>query len=141
MSSLWLARRCAHVTTVDHDRGWAERVRELASHRGLSNIEVHWILDQTQYANPPGCELGSFDLVIVDGIARPECATASLELVKPNGSVYIDNTDFGSQWQWYVDAEDILLRAAKQRNGRIRYFTGFPPATLVPTQGMLLTFG
>jgi predicted O-methyltransferase YrrM len=141
MSSLWLARRCAFVNAVEHNEIWAERIRSLAQTRGLTNLKVDSFRpDDHRYSNPPGCAPMSNDLVIVDGAARPECARSSLNLVKPNGSVYLDNTDFGSQWQWYLDAEATLLRAAEERGGSVTYFTGFAPATVVASQGMLVTF-
>jgi predicted O-methyltransferase YrrM len=140
MSSLWLARRSAAVRAVEHDQPWAEQVDRLARSRGLTNLTVDFAVDETQYVNPTDCNPESFDLVIVDGIARPECARASLRLVKPNGAIYLDNTDFGSQWQWYLDTETTLLHAAQERNGTVRYFTGFPPATFVACQSMLITF-
>lgn len=141
MSTLWLARRAAEVISVDHDREWAARVGGLARDRKLDNVSLHWLLDQSEYVNPPGSERHKFDLVIVDGIARPECAAAALDYAKPAGAIYLDNTDFGSQWQWYLDAEAVLLRAARERGGKVQYFTGFPPATFVASQSMLVTFG
>jgi predicted O-methyltransferase YrrM len=141
MSSLWLARRCAFVNSVEHDEEWASNITSLARTRGLTNLKVDSFgADDPRYSNPPDCRRGSFDLVIVDGVARPECAQSSLDLVTPNGSIYIDNTDFGHQWQWYADAEAILLKGAEQAGGTVRYFTGFAPATFVASQGMLVTF-
>jgi predicted O-methyltransferase YrrM len=141
MSTLWLARRCAFVNSVEHDEEWASKVTSLARARGLTSLKVDSFRgDDPRYSNPPNCRPRSFDLVIVDGIARPECAQASLGLVTPSGSIYLDNTDFGHEWQWYADAEAILLKAAEDAGGTVRYFTGFAPATFVASQGMLVTF-
>ena len=66
---------------------------------------------------------------------------AALRLVKPGGAIYMDNTDFGAQWDWYWEAERVLREAADGDGARLTHFTGFPPATFVANQGLLAEWG
>lgn len=140
MSTLWFARHARSVYSVEHDPEWAELVRRKAERRALRNIALHVFRAGDPRYSTPDADPESFDLVVVDGIQRPECAASAVRLVTPCGAIYIDNTDFGHQWSWYSEAERTITEYATRRKAELRYFTGFPPATVVANQGLLVRF-
>ncbi|MDO9582623.1 MAG: hypothetical protein Q7J24_05875 [Desulfomicrobium sp.] len=97
-SSLFWARKGAQVWSVEHDAQWHARMSEQSSLlRGL-------ILrtDKSAYAqavNEPG---GMFDIIIIDGVWRNECAAEAMSKIKPGGLIILDNSD------WYTDVSDFL---------------------------------
>jgi predicted O-methyltransferase YrrM len=108
-SSIWLANRCNHVTTVEHDIIWAEKVKNLARERGVqitvivpeirSNI---WSEDNQEsglYAEHQNVRGNKFDVIVIDGLFRGSCAKSALELLSPNGVILVDNVN------WYLPSD------------------------------------
>ncbi len=108
-STLWLAQRCDEVITVEHHRGFAEHIRpELMRHPNI-RLEIvepvpsaHPVvpssksgsrgLDFADYVSTIDRVGGRFDLVVVDGRARPACLAAAVPHLAPDGFVVFDNT-------------------------------------------------
>lgn len=112
-SSLFWAHRGANVWCVEHDREWYESMRiKSAQLRGITLRE-----SAEAYASAIG-ELGrQFDIVIVDGAWRNECAEQAIRYVKNDGLLIVDNTD------WYTDVAQFL-----QARGYFQVdFNGFGP--------------
>jgi predicted O-methyltransferase YrrM len=91
-STAWFAARVASVTSIEHDASWATKVSgQLAS---MHSVSVH-LVDASEvdtYASAPeGAE--TFDVVLVDGIHRDQCALAALDLVEAGGIVVVDNVE------------------------------------------------
>lgn len=107
-STIWLARRCAHVTSVEHDTPWFELVQ--ARLRDQQNVDL--ILRPPGVADPafasekPGwTELGfrdyvteidahatGFDLIIIDGRARAACLAHAIPHLAKGGMILFDNS-------------------------------------------------
>lgn len=88
-STLWWAQRAAEVFAVEHDAQWAAMVQP-----GLSaNGHVALRTDPGQYVREIDACGGEFDIVVVDGEHRNECARAAAARVKPAGAIVFDNSD------------------------------------------------
>jgi hypothetical protein len=132
MSSTWLAKRAGHVTSIEHDREWAERVRASAV-RNLTILDR----DRSRYLDVPA---GPFDLVVVDAIRRADCVAWALDHVKPGGFIYLDNSDVdkdGGQGGVNNLARHRVQQAVSQGKGTVEYFRGYPPGQLAPCEGAL----
>jgi hypothetical protein len=121
-STLFWAKRVREVVSIEHDRMWGERVQATLSHQGLRNCHVRLIepveepdasrgspADPADYVsadtNFRGFSFrnyarsiddypdGAFDLIIVDGRARPSCGTHALPKVKTGGFLLLDNAE------------------------------------------------
>jgi len=113
-STVYWARRCKFVVSVEHNQEWLARthelLRKLAAPR--NRVQLMWFKrgeDDTfkEYASaiepwPPA----AFDLVYVDGEAssRGWCLTAALPRVKLGGYLLLDNSDWlkrdlGDGWE------------------------------------------
>ena len=87
-SSIWMAPRCT-LTTVEHDPMWLDRV--------AAEIDVTtWtrVLHPLPYHSHH--IIGRpYDLVLVDGRGRVECAKAVVDQIKPGGVLMLDNAERG----------------------------------------------
>lgn len=120
-STLFLAQRCAEVVSVEHDQDWYERVKKEVAAREIDNWQGHIETSQASNndkANPSdweGYASGSddfrgrhfrryvetidaypdayFDLILIDGRARPSCFKHALAKVRVNGHIVWDNSD------------------------------------------------
>jgi len=89
MSSLWYAARVAEVVSVEHDAEWAAEVRR----RLPSNCTLLLEADVDAYVASISGH-GPFDIVVVDGLARPRAAAAALDGLKDDGVIIWDNSDW-----------------------------------------------
>ncbi len=121
-STLFFAARVANVVSVEHDSAWAAQVQAALVQEQRLNATVHLIPPESdpacdgqdpadpeayvssapQYrgmsfrkyaAHLDGWPDASFDLVMVDGRARPGCLCHARSKVKPGGWLLLDNAE------------------------------------------------
>jgi hypothetical protein len=109
-STLWLARRVKQVVSVEHNPSWFERlpdrgnVEKLLIEPGPGAIRADKADPLAYYSECLGdvnlkryateiVSRGEFDLVLVDGRARPSCLLHAQPHVKPGGVLVLDNTE------------------------------------------------
>jgi hypothetical protein len=119
-STLFFAKGAKHVYAVEHELEWFDRVKTALTMRGYANCNI--ILVPPEHAdstgNPEdweectsrdgsyhGCSFHKyvssidlypdrfFDLVVVDGRARPSCVFHSYRKVKIGGHLMLDDSD------------------------------------------------
>lgn len=120
-STLFFTRRVAHVVTVEHDAAWFPIIERAVRESGCSNWKG-LLRPAEEGADPSACVAdpdaylsdddgyrgknfrsyasaidawadGHFDLVLVDGRARPSCLKHALSKVRPGGLLVLDNSD------------------------------------------------
>ena len=94
-STLWWAARVSHVTSVEDDRGWYDKIK---SSLNFQNVDYRLARNSREYFS---MATNDFDIYIVDGTHRRECLehVASLE----SGMMLIlDNSD------WYPKSVSFL---------------------------------
>jgi predicted O-methyltransferase YrrM len=107
-STLWLARRTTEVWTVEHDRGFAALLTDRLAAAGNVTSQVISPVAARQPLVPSAKEgyagldfsayvaaidqLGSFDLVVIDGRARQACLSHALPRLRADGLVVFDNS-------------------------------------------------
>jgi hypothetical protein len=143
-STLWLARRCCSVHSVEHDSRWwpplAERLSRIgnvaarlvpptpSSRPFYPSRRAGWAgFDFGAYVRAIRGGGGPFDLVVIDGRARAACLIEALRHLAPDGLVVFDNADR----RRYAPAI-ARSRLAVERIG------GFAPAVPWPSQTALL---
>jgi predicted O-methyltransferase YrrM len=139
MSTLWLARRCAFLHSIEDDPIWYRTVQEALSIRGLSNVH-HELRTPDRYSDLSDHAPASYDFILIDGSQRARCLVASLEKLKPRGWIYIDNIDHrqGDVGRERQHIEAFIVDLVKARGGKLQYFTDFSPCSLTVTQGVLV---
>ncbi|MBI4418839.1 MAG: class I SAM-dependent methyltransferase, partial [Ignavibacteriales bacterium] len=85
-STLWFARKAAHVTSVEHDARWADKLRGRVP-RNVTLIPRN----EANYVVAAG--KGTFDVIVIDGIRRTECAQWAAKHVTRSGLIIFDNSD------------------------------------------------
>ena len=110
-STVWLARRCRAVHSVEHDSAWAERTRALCAPH--DNVEI-LAIPPTELTSTTRCRSGRagwqthsfddyvesirrypfrFDLIVVDGRCRAECLEEARNKLNDAGLIVFDNSN------------------------------------------------
>ena len=89
-STLWWAARVREVISCEHDPAWYERMRP----RIPPNVTLRQVdLDGGAYARTVSEYPGRFDIVMLDGRDRVNCAIHAVGALKPGGVILWDNSD------------------------------------------------
>ena len=121
-STLFWAKRVAEVVSVEHDSLWKTNVQDQLNAQNITNVHLFIVAPQkgelTIDADPSDPYLylsddasyqgfsfenyvkkindyadSYFDIVVVDGRARPSCIAAALKKVKSDGYLVVDNAE------------------------------------------------
>lgn len=104
-STLWLARRVHHVTSIEGRRDWLESVASMVAEAGLSEKVSLQLCEVTSEHGFSEMEIaryagaidqaadGSLDFVLIDGHFRDACTMKAARKVRPGGHIIIDNTE------------------------------------------------
>lgn len=90
-STLWFAKRCKWVLSVENNWKWYEKIQTMTN--AYTNISIIFANERLSQ-KLPNMLFGQFDLLMIDGdpIAdRIEWAINSIKLVRPGGWVCFDN--------------------------------------------------
>jgi len=98
-STVWLARRVAHLISIEHNPTWAEIVKKKLYDAGVTrNVDynlypegINEKTDSSYIEVVKDIKPSTLDFCLVDGVSRDHCALACLEKLKPGGILIIDN--------------------------------------------------
>ncbi len=97
-STIWFARRVAHLTSIEHNDHWYRRIKKMLSDKGIDNVELLFAALEAKGEGQPeyvraAAELpkASLDFVLVDGRLRDQCTEVALQLIKLGGMLIIDD--------------------------------------------------
>lgn len=91
-STLWWSARVQDVTSVEHDLEWGEYVRKLLPCNVIySVIELEINGNYANHAEKSG--RGPFDIIVVDGRDRVNCALNSVDFLRSDGIIVFDNAE------------------------------------------------
>ena len=115
MSTIWLARRCAAVVSIERDEGWFRTVSEHLHKEQLTNVDLRLVDvpvgDDASYSDALDLAGDRFELALIDGNRRDSAMGVAIALVEPGGYILLDNTDMPRKD--YGIAERMLLDAAE----------------------------
>jgi len=101
-STVWFAKRTQHLTTIEHDAIWYDRIGRLLSVSAVHNVDYHLLPkevsddrgDEAAYVRiVDRFEANSLDFILVDGVYRDFCALRALAKIRPGGVLVIDNVN------------------------------------------------
>lgn len=122
-STLWWAKRAAHVVAVEGNAEWHGYIRG----RMPANVELHLAPDDLTGVDAILADR-TFDVVVVDGLDRLRAARVAADRVRPDGCVVVDN----SEGYWGGDGAGtfpILDHLREQRFQRVDFY-GFAPGVI-----------
>jgi hypothetical protein len=139
MSTMWFAKRCHRVVSVEDNELWYLKVKKMLEEHGVTNVEYKFKSTNEYHILDEYTE-GYFDFILIDGVQRDKCARSALPKIREGGYIYLDNTDQrdhpnGNEVRI---AEETLLNAAKEKGGQVKYFVNLIPTYVAVTQGMLV---
>lgn len=88
-SSLFLAKRCKQITSVESSREWFD----YCSQQELPNQKILF-REQAAFACAIDEFSEQFDLIIIDSLRRYDCARQSIKHLKDGGLIILDNSDW-----------------------------------------------
>ncbi|MGZ5133821.1 MAG: hypothetical protein ACXWCG_01670 [Flavitalea sp.] len=121
-STLFWSARVSHLVSIEHDKEWGEKMRSEIKNNQIQNVDYFLIepsndsnfikknfVNPTDYISSDPFYIGknfanyvkkideypdnSFDIILIDGRARPSCVLHSLPKLKANGFLIVDNTE------------------------------------------------
>ena len=124
MSTAWYATRAGHVLSIERDAEWfAEVSSRLAT---LENAELRLCESREAYLAIEDDR--QFDLIMIDGAWRDDCAQLATRHLAPGGVIYCDNTDKqGGTLGDLAEARRLLIAFAEERNLPWTEITDFAP--------------
>lgn len=90
-STLWWASKVNEIISVEHDKRWYDKFELIVpqnvtlSHVALENGDA--------YAKKIIAYKKNFDIIVIDGRDRVNCAVSSLNAIKDDGVIIWDNSD------------------------------------------------
>lgn len=90
-STLYYSGKVGTVTSVDHDKFWYDKIKSTMP----SNVNLFYseLVDGGDYCNYAVKTKKLYDIIIVDGMERVDCAINNVDALKPSGIVIIDDTE------------------------------------------------
>lgn len=106
-STTWFAKRARQVVSVEHSREWYEWVSAEIAKQQLKNVKlIHVPLTGADIDDPQTWSRyvsglrrwgpHSFDVILIDGLFRDQCALFSIDRLRSGGILVIDNAN------WYL---------------------------------------
>ena len=100
-STIWFAGRIKHLTSVEHDHSWYEKISRKLKDKNIRNVDYYFFplpeegeSAQDTYLRKIGeFDDYSLDFVLVDGRLRDLCACMVLEKIRPGGVLVLDNAE------------------------------------------------
>jgi predicted O-methyltransferase YrrM len=137
MSTLWFAQRVGHLISIEDYEPWHEKVKLTLAN--ITNVDYQFKADEN-YFNLDHYPEETFDFILIDGSQRGNCAKSAVAKIKSGGYIYLDNSDKHSTAEGGDTriAEDTLLKAVKEKSGKVKYFVDLVPTYLAVNQGMLV---
>lgn len=135
MSTIFYANISSQVVSVEDSDLWYNSIYTKINKK--DNVEYRFAIDRDSYTDGIS---GVFDLIMIDGSYRADCAEVATNHISKNGIIYLDNSDKGPGGLPgdIPKAEKILVNFAKSNGFDLIYFVDFAPTQLFVQQGLML---
>ena len=117
-STLYFSKRVKSVNSVEHDKTWFEDIN--ASLRDNDNVKIELVELENGYEKAVANTGNKYDIILVDGRNRVQCAINALDSLSDNGVLILDD----SQRPKYQGAFDFY----EEKGFRKLTFTGLKPS-------------
>ncbi|TSD63999.1 FkbM family methyltransferase [Inquilinus sp. KBS0705] len=104
-STYFYAKYAGEVVSVEHDKEWFDKIEKSGVKPANSELIYCELEYDGEYCRKPLKLVKKFDIVIVDGRDRVNCCKQSVDAIKANGVVVLDD----SERDVYKEGVDFLL--------------------------------
>ncbi|WP_443945445.1 FkbM family methyltransferase [Pedobacter sp. AW1-32] len=116
-STIFYAERAKSVTSVEHDKGWFDNVKNSSPEN--ANIIFCELETNGEYSKKASTLNKKYDIIIVDGRDRVNCCKHSVNALSTSGVLVLDD----SEREVYNEARSFLI----QQGFKELYFSGISP--------------
>lgn len=96
-SSFFSLKGVEKIISIEHDKSWYEKLKaELKYNQELIYSEL------TEYPDQINKKSDTFDVIIIDGQRRFDCAISAIGKLKDGGMIILDNSD------WFYKSAELL---------------------------------
>ncbi len=89
-STLWFSKKVHHIDSVEHDKEWYEQIKNNIP----QNVTLYYKqLESDEYEKTILETPNQYDMVIIDGRKRMECAEYAIQKLKESGVIVLDNSE------------------------------------------------
>lgn len=99
--TIYYSRRARSVSVVEHDPEWTRQIVNIAGYRTAAFVEH----DRARYVNAPA---GKYDIIVIDGEWRMDCAKAAISKLRKGGMIILDNSDVNPDAAMYLARKGLL---------------------------------
>lgn len=96
-SSVFFSKRVKSIISVEHDKQWFDLIIS-----GLRENQKLRFEHLSQYSDSIKKEKSKFDIIIIDGVRRFDCAKEAVNFLAENGCIILDNSDWYSYTSSYL---------------------------------------
>lgn len=134
MSTMWYSRHAGSVVSIEDYRPWFDLVSPRVAK--LGNVDYRFAANRAEYVSLAPDQ--RYDLIMIDGSFREDCARFAIEHLSENGVIYLDNSDKGLDEKTgnVPEARRILLAYAAEKGLPTYEFTDFAPTQLHVQRGL-----
>ncbi|MDF5731734.1 MAG: hypothetical protein PUP92_27940 [Rhizonema sp. PD38] len=103
-SSIFWAERCKSLVSVEDNEDWYNRIKIKLP----VNVDYYFINDTKSYINLILNNDKKFDVIIIDGSHRYECAVVARDQLSETGMIILDNSDWGEKTANFLRESDLI---------------------------------
>jgi len=107
--TLWWAKHVKHVTAMEHHQGWAEKISKNAPNN-VTILQAD-LAPQGNYASAINQSNKKYDIIVVDGRERVNCAINAASALSKKGVIIWDN----SEREHYIQGMEELAKNGFKR--------------------------
>jgi hypothetical protein len=100
-SSLYWAQAAKTVSSIEDDPRWLCKIRGSQP----ENLTIHLVKDEQSYVNAIARTNHKYDVIIIDGSYRYQCALVAPKFLRDGGLIILDNSD------WCPESAKVLRDA------------------------------
>lgn len=106
-STQWWAARCQKLTTVEDDREWYHKLMITCKDFAKSftaRYRPHGVAYAASISETPE----KYDIIVIDGSFRRQCAEEALKKIRPDGFIILDNSDWFPETAAFLRESGLL---------------------------------
>ena len=106
-STMFWVKRANSVTSIEDNLNWFSKWQEEFKH---DKLDIRWRDEGEGYFNAIFEDNKKYDVIVVDGKRRADCARCALTSLKDGGMIILDDSDRINTSKEYVDAVNELKK-------------------------------